>query len=175
MPRGNQLARQWQLFQLIDRPAGIAVDDAARELDCAGRTIWRELKVLQETGFPLYDDRDADGRRSIWRLEEGFKLGLPVKLSLAEIAALLMSRDVLRPAGTGALGAPVTSAFDKIGRVLSRDALRLLDQIFDTIGVRAFGAKLRVPAAEHVRQIQTTLLACHRLGLLYYLKIGEAA
>jgi hypothetical protein len=33
VPRGNQLARQWQLLQLIDHPAGIAVDEAARKLD----------------------------------------------------------------------------------------------------------------------------------------------
>jgi hypothetical protein len=63
-----------------------------------------------------------------------------------------MSRDLLRPAGAGALGAGVTSAFDKIGRVLSRDALRLLDLTRETIGVRAVGAELRAPAAEHVEQ-----------------------
>ncbi len=129
MPRGNQLARQWQLLQLIDQPAGIAVDDAARKLDCTVRTVWRDLEVLEKAGFPLYSDKAADGRRSIWKLQEDFKLGLPVKLSLAEIAALVMSRDLLRPAGAGALGAAVTSAFDKIGRVLSREALRLFDQM----------------------------------------------
>src|SRR6266851_1719434 len=139
LPRGNQLARQWQLLQLIDQPAGIAVDDAARKLDCTVRTIWRDLSALQKAGFPLYDDKGADGRRSLWKLEEQFTLGLPVKLSLAETAALVMSRDLLRPAGAGALGAAVTSAIDKIGRVLSRDALRLLDQMRETIGVRAVG------------------------------------
>jgi len=128
MPRGNQLARQWHLLQLIDHPAGIAVDDAARKLGCTVRTIWRDLDVLQKAGFPLYDDKGVDGRRSLWKLEEQFTLGLPVKLSLAETAALVMSRDLLRPAGV-ALDASVTSAFDKISRVLSRDALRLLDQM----------------------------------------------
>jgi predicted DNA-binding transcriptional regulator YafY len=64
VPRGNQLARQWQLLQLIDHPAGIAVDDAARKLGCTVRTIWRDLDVLQKAGFPLYDDKGADGRRS---------------------------------------------------------------------------------------------------------------
>jgi predicted DNA-binding transcriptional regulator YafY len=150
VPRGNQLARQWQLLQLIDHPAGIAVDDAARKLDCTVRTIWRDLDVLQKAGFPLYDDKGADSRLSLWKLEEQFTLGLPVKLSLAETAALLMSRDFLRPTGAGALGAAVTSALDKIGRVLSRDALRLLDQMRETIGVRAVGAKLQAPAAKQV-------------------------
>lgn len=168
MPRGNQLARQWQLLQLIDQPAGIAVDDAARKLDCTVRTIWRDLSALQKAGFPLYDDKGADGRRSLWKLEEQFTLGLPVKLSLAETAALVMSRDLMRPAGAGALGAAVSSAFDKIGRVLSRDALRLLDQMRETIGVRAVGAKLQAPAAEHVALIQKALIERRRLDMRYY-------
>jgi predicted DNA-binding transcriptional regulator YafY len=153
---------------MIQHPAGIAVDDAARKLDCTVRTIWRDLSALQKAGFPLYDDKGADGRRSLWKLEEQFTLGLPVKLTLAETAALVMSRDLLRPAGAGALGAAITSAFDKIGRVLSRDALRLLDQMRETIGVRAVGAKLQAPAAEHVALIQKALLERRRLDLRYY-------
>jgi predicted DNA-binding transcriptional regulator YafY len=168
MPRGNQLARQWQLLQLIDHPAGIAVEDAARRFDCTVRTIWRDLEVLERAGFPLYSDKEADGRRSIWKLEESFKLGLPVKLSLAETAALLMSRDLLRPGGPDSLGMAVTTAFDKIGRALSRDALRLLQQMRDTIGVRAVGAKLQAPAAEHVTLIQRALLEHRRLEMRYY-------
>ena len=168
MPRGNQLARQWLLLQLIDHPTGIAVDDAARKLGCTVRTIWRDLEVLENAGFPLYNDKEADGRRSIWKMQENFKLGLPVKLSLAETAALLMSRDLLAPTGAGALGGAVTSAFDKIGRVLSRDALRLLDQMREIIGVRAVGAKLQAPAAEHLSLIQKAMLERRRLDMRYY-------
>ena len=168
MPRGNQLSRQWQLLQLIERPAGIAVDEAAHQLGCTPRTIWRDLKVLQDSGFPVYDERDGNGRRSVWRLQESFKLGLPVKLSLAEIAALLMSHDLLRSGGAGALGPAIGSAFTKIGRVLSRDAIKFLGEIRDTLGVRAFGAKLQAPAAGHVELIQKALLEHHRLDMLYY-------
>jgi predicted DNA-binding transcriptional regulator YafY len=53
MARGNQLTRQWRLLQLLDRP-GVAVADAARELDCAVRTVWRDLRVLEDAGFPIY-------------------------------------------------------------------------------------------------------------------------
>src|SRR5947208_16065083 len=99
MPRGNQLTRQWRLLQLVDRSSGIVVDEAARELGCAVRTIWRDLQVLQDAGFPIYDERMANGRRSVWRVEDTFKLRLPLKLTLAELAALLMSRDLLTSNG----------------------------------------------------------------------------
>jgi predicted DNA-binding transcriptional regulator YafY len=168
VPRGDQLARQWQLLQMIQSPGGIAVDDAARKLGCTVRTIWRDLRALEQAGFPLYDDKGGDGRRSLWKLEEKFTLGLPVKLTLAETAALLMSRDLLRPAAAPALGAAVTSAFDKIGRVLSGDARQLLDQMRESIGVRAVGGKLQAPAAEHVALIERALLERRRLDIRYY-------
>src|SRR5262245_4667502 len=98
MPRGNQLTRQWRLLQLLDRPAGVAVDEAARDLGCAVRTVWRDLEVLQAAGFPIRDERMADGRRSLWRIEEHFRKRLPLKLSLSEITAILMSRDLIGPA-----------------------------------------------------------------------------
>jgi N-6 DNA Methylase len=40
MPRGDQLSRQWRLIQLIDRAQSITVDDAARDLAVAMRTVW---------------------------------------------------------------------------------------------------------------------------------------
>jgi predicted DNA-binding transcriptional regulator YafY len=87
MPRGHQLTRPWYLLQLLDRPSGVAVDGAARDLDCTVRTIWRDLRVLQDAGFPIYDEPGADGQRSVWRVDDTFKQRLPLKLSLGELAA----------------------------------------------------------------------------------------
>jgi predicted DNA-binding transcriptional regulator YafY len=168
MSRGKQLTRQWHLLQLLDRPAGVAVDDAARDLDCAVRTVWRDLRVLQDAGFPIYDEQGADGRRSVWRVDDTFKLRLPLKLTLAELAALRMNRDLLAPAGAGGLGPATSSSFEKICSVLNKDALGLIDRMRDTIGVRALGAKLQSPAAEHVAAIQAALLERRRLRLRYY-------
>ena len=76
MPRGDQLSRQWRLLQMIDRPQGVTVDDAARDLQCTIRTIWRDLDALQKAGFPLFTDRAAAGNRSVWRVTEDFKRAL---------------------------------------------------------------------------------------------------
>ncbi len=168
MPRGNQLARQWRLLQLLDRPAGVTVADAARELDCVVRTVWRDLRVLEDAGFPIYDEKAPDGQQGLWKVQEDFKQKLPLKLSLAELAALLMSRELLAPAGASVLGPAVTSAFDKITGVLSRDALQMIDRMRDTVGVRAFGAKLQLPATEHLPAIQDALVEHRGLRLQYY-------
>src|SRR5262249_50856681 len=104
MARGNQLDRQWRLLQLIDRPAGVTVEDAARALDCHVRTIWRDVDVLAGAGFPIYDEKAGDSHRTVWRVTEEFRRRLPLKLGLAEVLALLLSRDLLAAAGASVLG-----------------------------------------------------------------------
>jgi DeoR/GlpR family transcriptional regulator of sugar metabolism len=44
---------------MIQHPAGIAVEDAARKLSCTVRTIWRDLNVLHKVGCRLYEDKGA--------------------------------------------------------------------------------------------------------------------
>ncbi len=168
MPRGDQLSRQWRLLQMIDRPQGVTVDDGARELACTVRTIWRDLGALQQAGFPLYTERAADGNRGVWRVTEAFKRALPLKLTLGELVALLMSRDLLTPLGVSVLGLEVASAFDKIQAALSRDALKLIAQMRDRLGVRAAGAKLQAPAAEHLPMIHSALAQHRTLRTRYY-------
>lgn len=144
------------------------VEDAARELDCAVRTVWRDLGVLQKAGFPLYTDRGADGYKSVWHVTDDFKQRLPLKLTLGELAALLMSRDLLTPLGASVLGPAATAAFGKIQGVLSRDALRILDEMRDRLGVRALGAKLQQPAAEHLPLIHRAMHERHTLRIRHY-------
>lgn len=117
MPRGDQLARQWRLLQLISRPAGVTIDDAARELGCRG----------------------------VWVVEEDFKACLPLKLTLAELAALVMSRELLAPVGASVLGGAVQSAHERIASVLSRDALALLGA--DARDRRRAHARRQAPSA----------------------------
>src|SRR3989442_1818520 len=132
MARGNQLDRQWRLLQLIDRPAGVTVGDAARALDCHVRTIWRDVDILARAGFPVYDDKAGDGHRTVWRVTEEFRRRLPLKLGLAEVVALLMSRDLLAAAGATVLGPDLDSAMGKIRGLLNPDALGLLETMLDS-------------------------------------------
>ena len=167
MGRGNQLERQWRLLQLIDRPAGVTIEDAASDLGCHIRTIWRDVDVLARAGLPIYDDKAGDGHRTVWRVTEEFRR-LPLKLSLAELLALLMSRDLLAAAGASALGPDLASAVDKIRGLLSADALRLLDAMRESVGVRAAGAKLQAPAPELLAHIQRAMLESRALRIRHY-------
>ncbi len=166
MPRGGQFARQWRLLQLLGKPPGLAVDDAARELGCVVRTVWRDLRVLQDAGFPIYDERD--GRRGFWKVEESFRDRLPIPLSLPEIVALLVSRDLLDHGGAGPFGPAVASAFAKIRALLTPRALELVERMRASVGARTVGAKLQLGAEEHLAEIHRALAEQRTLQMRYY-------
>jgi len=168
MPRGDQLSRQWRLLQLVDRPQDVTIPDAAEQLACTTRTIRRDLEDLQRASFPIYDDARGDGPRSVWRVDGKFRQRLPLKLSLAEVAALVMSRALLAPLAAGALGPAVASALDHVRSVLSEDALTMLDEMRGVVGVRETGAKLQLVSAECLATLQEAIRDRRRVRLDYY-------
>jgi hypothetical protein len=98
-------------------------------------------------GFPIYDERD--GHRGLWKVEQASATALPIPLSLPEIVALLVTRDLLDH-GAGA-AVSVASAFAKI---------QALDTARSRSSVRAgawgptIGAKLQLgPASTSRRSI----------------------
>jgi hypothetical protein len=67
MARGDQLARQWMIFQqLMSSKYGKTVNDLAADLDCHPRTVYRDLDALQVGGFPIYNEK-ANGT-NFWAL-----------------------------------------------------------------------------------------------------------
>lgn len=111
MARGDQLSRQWRLIRFLDHPNGFTVDEAARELGCTVRTVWRDLAVLQKASA------------------DGFRAKLPAPFTLSEVVALLMSRDLLAPTSGSVLAPSVHAAFAKIRALLPDKAHRLLDEM----------------------------------------------
>ena len=68
------------------------------------RTIRRDLAALQEAGFPLYDERDDEGRVR-WRLDGQVLKGLETGFTLPELCALYLSRNLLEAVGRHAVSA----------------------------------------------------------------------
>ncbi len=95
MARGDQLARQWRIIQiLIGSQMGRTAGELAKTLGCHVRTIYRDLEALESGGFPLYTDK-TDGK-SRWHILDQARRQLPLPLSLTEAMALYFSRDLLK-------------------------------------------------------------------------------
>jgi predicted DNA-binding transcriptional regulator YafY len=92
--RGSQIARQWKIIRLMEtRKQGLSGADLARELDVPLRTVYRDLDVIHEAGFPLYSDKY--GKTSVWKMLDTFKNDFSLPVTAAELMALSLSRDIL--------------------------------------------------------------------------------
>ena len=63
MSRGDGLARQLQLMQMLEHRQEIVVPEAAAALGYTVRTVYRDLQVLERVGVPIYQERQ-DGMRA---------------------------------------------------------------------------------------------------------------
>jgi predicted DNA-binding transcriptional regulator YafY len=66
------------------------------------RTLYRDLEVLQQAGFPLTNE---DGQ---WRLLEGSEGAWAIPVSPTEVVALMLTEDLLAPVEGSWLAQPLT-------------------------------------------------------------------
>lgn len=86
MARGDTAARQIRLWMLLLESSDLSVPQAAERLGCTVRTVYRDLDGLQRAGLPLYQEQR--GRKTRWRLVEGFNRRLSIQLTVHEAMAL---------------------------------------------------------------------------------------
>src|ERR1700730_3138413 len=79
MSRGDGLARQLQLMQMLEHRQEIVVPEVAAQLGYTVRTVYRDLQVLERVGVPIYQERR--GQKARWRVMEGYRRRLSITLS----------------------------------------------------------------------------------------------
>ncbi len=123
MARGEPLLRQWQLIKTLQAHRfGIAADELAARLECAKRTVQRDLNVLQDSGFPIsFEQRDFG--KKFWKLTPGFIESDKLALSMTEMVSLYLSQQLLSPLSGTQFGDGLASALQKIKALLPEQAL----------------------------------------------------
>lgn len=129
MPRNQEVIRQWRLLHALESSRhGATINALADDLNVTTRTIRRDLAALQEAGFPLFDERDDDGR-SRWRLEGQVLKGLETGFTLRELCALYLSRNLLEAVAGTPFQRDLTLAFGRLEKLLSPRMRQFLDRL----------------------------------------------
>jgi predicted DNA-binding transcriptional regulator YafY len=129
VPRNQEVIRQWKLLHALESSRhGATIDALAGELEVTTRTIRRDLAALQEAGFPLYDERDEDGRVH-WRIDGQVLKGIDTGFTLAELCALYLSRNLLESVAGTPFQRDLTHAFERLEKMLSPRMRQFLDRL----------------------------------------------
>ena len=174
MPRNQEVIRQWKVLHALESSRhGAAIDALAEELDVTTRTIRRDLAALQEAGFPLYDERDDDGRAR-WRLDGQVLKGLETGFTLAELCALYLSRNMLEAVAGSPFQRDLRLAFSRLEKMLSPRMRQFLDRLPTVLAAKP-GPRARSGASSEdivARLLEATLH--FRVATMRYHSVSSA-
>jgi predicted DNA-binding transcriptional regulator YafY len=173
VPRNQEVIRQWKVLHALETARhGVAIDALADDLGVTTRTIRRDLAALQEAGFPLYDEKDADGRVR-WRLEGQVLKGLETGFTLAELCALYLSRNLLESVAGAPFRRDLSMAFARIEKMLSPRMRQFLDEMPGMLAAKPAPAAAGTDAQADVmgRLLEGTLH--HRVATMRYHSVSS--
>ena len=151
MSRGDGLARQLQLMQMLEHRQEIVVPEVAAELGYTVRTVYRDLQVLERVGVPIYQDRR--GRQARWRVMEGYRRRLSITLSWPEMLALAAARKMLEGLSAAPLSAAAATAMTKINDALPREVAQRVARFDEVLSAQLGAVHDYAPRSEALRTL----------------------
>lgn len=107
----------------------------AGQLEIDRRSVYRMINLIEELGFPLYDEKVPLEKEKRWKLEESYLKKLPnmkipdVHLTLLEIISLYLMRSEASLLKGTELEKHTRSAFGKFSLFLPKEAFSKLNKI----------------------------------------------
>jgi predicted DNA-binding transcriptional regulator YafY len=146
--RNAEVIRQWQILREIEsHRTGVTIHHLASLTGVSTRTIRRDLQALQEAGFSVYDEGEENETKR-WRLGGAAFRAVEEGLTVADVAALYLSRALVESLSGWPLADELKQAFTKIERALNprmREFLSTLPQVLSAkTGPRAPAASGRL-------------------------------
>jgi len=87
----SQAARLLDLIRILESRRGATVSELVEECQVTRRTVYRDLQVLADSGYPLIHDRLDDGQ-VLYSFVSGFGRMPPITFSLEELMTLYLCR-----------------------------------------------------------------------------------
>ena len=149
------------LIQLQSRPL-VKAQDIADKFSISLRTVYRDVKALEEAGVPVIGEAGTG-----YRLMEGYKLP-PVMFNMDEATALLTASKLVQTKTDAGISKHFTSALDKIRAILRHSEKDHIEEIDEHIAVVNHPAIVYQPQADlHLQPILKAIGSSSVLGMDY--------
>ena len=167
MARGDQLARQWKIFQtLVSSRYGKSVADLAKNLDCHQRTVYRDLNALEAAGFPIYTE--TSNGKNIWCLLDSARSPMPIPFSLPELMALYFGSDVLKVLKGTVFYDSLESLLKKVKSSIPPESEKYLGLVEKSLHTRPGPYKNYGKFKDVIEQISDAVLHRNVVEITYY-------
>lgn len=169
----SQASRVQGILRTLGTRHGITIGELAQGFGVTKRTLYRDLKALEEAGYPLISEV-VEGT-TYWKLEPSFKAVPPVTFTLNELIALYFSRKLIVSPGRSPFRAELESAFKKIETALPAKHIARLEKI-DEMFTPLFKASSRTDIDKGVFEtVRWALLNQNALKVEYKPRKGNQA
>jgi predicted DNA-binding transcriptional regulator YafY len=164
MNRIDRLAAM--LIQLQSRPL-VKAQDMAEKFSISLRTVYRDIKALEEAGVPVIGEAGTG-----YRLMEGYKLP-PIMFNEDEASALLTAAKLMQSMSDAPSSKHYSSALDKIRAVLRLTEKEHISEIDQHIAVVAHPTFVhQKPAELHLHKILKAIASSSVIDF-HYTSIGK--
>ncbi len=137
MSRGEPLIRQWNILKALQANYfGLTAEELAQRVECSKRQVQRDMKVLQEVGFPVFHE-DRDFGKRFWRMTAKALEAEKLMLSMTEMLSLFMSQQFMSPLAGTQFGDGLATAIEKIKAVLPGKALGYFGDLNGMLAVKS--------------------------------------
>lgn len=133
--RGKNLVKLIKALELMAKPAGTTINELSEKLEIDRRSVYRLIKLIEELGCPIYDDKVPYEKRKRWKLEQSYIKKLPnmsipdMIFTLSELVALQLLKGESRLYRGTDIEKSIASAYRKIGMFVPDGLSDKLDKI----------------------------------------------
>lgn len=162
----SQVARLHDLIRILEARYGATVEELVEECRVTRRTIYRDLQAILEAGYPLVNERQADGQ-VVYRFMSGFSKIPPITFSLEELMTLYLCRGQLDFLQGTPFQEDLEAIFARIRSNLPPRSVAHLERIAEASAPRFLGFKDYSKQHKLLTELRQGLLKQQRCQLHY--------
>lgn len=162
--RGAPFVRQWRILRLLEGSRrGLTAMEIRGAIDevCSARTIYRDLIVLQQAGFPLTNQEKR------WQFLESGAGSWVVPVNPTEVVGLMLAEDLFEPAAGSWLLEPLRKLRQRLSAMLTPVGRRYCAELRRSNVATLFGTGRYGEKRAEIEALHEAVEKQHRLRIRY--------